>query len=330
MRGGDGGLAIPTPVGSGQAVLPRALAPERAARRGGLSGLKRAERRLGLLYVAPSLLMIAGIVLYPLAETVRLSFTNRDFLKPQSGAFVGLANYRWLWEQERFWFALRNSVVLTVSAVAAEVVLAVVVALLLNRAFAGRALVRGSFILPWAIPAFVAAFAWRWMLDPTFGVVNHALRAVGLAGAGIAFLSDPSLALPTVIAAHIWKGLPWVVLVILAALQLIPQEVQEAARIDGASPWQEFWYVTVPHLKFALTVVIVLRTIWTFNWFDLTYLLAGGSVVTNTLILPVEVYSLAFVGFKLGRAAAVAGVMVLFLAAFMVVFLRAMTEKGEA
>lgn len=312
-----------------QEALPRSVAVTGLPRARRLSGLKRAERRLGLLYVAPSVLLIAAIVVYPLLETIRLSFTNRDFLKPASGAYVGLANYQWLWGQERFWFAFRNSVVLTASAVAAEVLIAVGVALLLNRAFAGRALVRGSFILPWVIPAFVAAFAWRWMLDPTFGVVNHALRGLGLTVVGIPFLSDPSLALPTVIAAHIWKGLPWVMLVVLAGLQLIPREVQEAARIDGASPWQEFLHITLPHLRFVLAIVVVLRTIWTFNWFDLTYLLAGGSMVTNTLILPIEVYSLGFVGFKLGRAAAVAGVMVLFLAAFMAVFFRAMTRKGE-
>ncbi len=323
-------MALLTRLGARPEALPRSVPSGTLTRARGLSGLKRAERRLGLLYIAPSVLLIAGIVLYPLVETIRLSFTNRDFLRPASGAFVGLANYQWLWGQERFWFAFRNSIILTASAVGAEVVLAVVIALLLNRAFTGRALVRSSFILPWAIPAFVAAFAWRWMLDPTFGVVNHALREVGLTGAGVPFLSDPSLALPTVIVAHIWKGLPWVVLVVLAGLQLIPQEIQESARIDGASAWQEFWHITLPHLKFVLTIVIVLRTIWTFNWFDLTYLLAGGSMVTNTLILPIEVYSLGFVSFKLGRAAAVSGVMVLFLAGFMVVFLKAMTRKGEA
>jgi multiple sugar transport system permease protein len=312
------------------AALARPLGAGRRARTRRLSGLKRAERRLGLLYVAPSVLLIAAVVLYPLLETVRLSFTNRDFLKPASGAWVGLANYQWLWGQERFWFAFRNSIVLTAAAVAAEVVIAVAVALLLNRAFAGRALVRGSFILPWAIPAFVAAFAWRWMLDPTFGVANHALRSLGLTGVGIPFLSDPALALPTVIVAHIWKGLPWVVLVVLAGLQLIPREIQESARIDGAAAWQEFWHITLPHLRFVLVIVVVLRTIWTFNWFDLTYLLAGGSMVTNTLILPIEVYSLGFVGFKLGRAAAVAGVMVLFLAGFMALFLRVMTRREEA
>jgi len=323
-------VAVSRGAPAGSEALPRPLAAPRLGRTRRLSGLKRAERRLGLLYVAPSVLLIAAIVLYPLVETIRLSFTNRDFLKPASGAYVGLANYQWLWGQERFWFAFRNSVVLTASAVAAEVVLAVALALLLNRAFTGRALVRGSFILPWAIPAFVAAFAWRWMLDPTFGVVNHALRLVGLTGAGVPFLSDPALALPTVIVAHVWKGLPWVVLVVLAGLQLIPREIQESARMDGASAAQEFWHITLPHIRFVLTIVVVLRTIWTFNWFDLTYLLAGGSMVTNTLILPIEVYSLGFVGFKLGRAAAVAGVMVLFLAGFTALFLRVMTRKDEA
>lgn len=313
-----------------QETLPRPLAAERPVRVRRLSGLKQAERRLGLLYVAPAVVLIAAVVLYPLIETIRLSFTNRDFLKPTSGAYIGFANYQWLWGQERFWFAFRNSIALTASAVAAEVLIAVAVALLLNRTFAGRAAVRGSFVLPWVIPAFVAAFAWRWMLDPTFGVVNHALRRLGLTGAGIPFLSDPSLALPTVIVAHIWKGLPWVVLVVLAGLQLIPREIQESARIDGASAWQEFWHITLPHLRFVLVIVVVLRTIWTFNWFDLTYLLAGGSMVTNTLILPIEVYSLGFVGFKLGRAAAVAGVMVLFLAGFTALLLRAMARREEA
>ncbi|HEY8477060.1 MAG TPA: sugar ABC transporter permease [Chloroflexota bacterium] len=294
-----------------------------------VSGLRAAEMRLGIVFMLPSLLIIGAIVVYPLLETLRLSFTDRDFLKPTSGQFVGFENYLWLLQQDRFWLALRNSVVLTVSAVVAEVVLAIGIGLLLNRSFRGRALVRGTFILPWVIPAFVAAFAWRWMLDPTFGVVNQALQALGLIGVGIPFLSHPGLALPTVIVAHIWKGLPWVLLVVLAGLQLIPHEVQEAARIDGASAWQEFWHITLPHLKFVITVVVVLRTIWTFNWFDLTYLLAGGSRVTNTIILPIEVYQQGFTAFKLGRASAVAGVMMVVLVIFMFFFLRLMAREGE-
>ncbi|MCP4312836.1 MAG: sugar ABC transporter permease, partial [Bacteroidetes bacterium] len=168
--------------------------------------------------------------------------------------------------------------------------------------FRGRSFVRGIFIIPWATPTFVAAFAWIWLLDAQYGIFNMVLTKLNILSEGIPWLGQLNTALLCVILAHVWKGLPWVVMVLLSGLQMVPKSLQEAARVDGANAWKEFWNVIVPSMKNVLLIVILLRVIWTFNWFDYVYLLTGGGPLDATTTWPVLIYKTGFEAYRFGRA----------------------------
>lgn len=277
-------------------------------------------KTLGMLLLLPSLLVIGVVIIYPLVYTVFISFFNKDLLNPGSVPFVGLKNYATLLGAENFRLAFKNSVMVTALAVTIQMVLAFALALLLHKPFKGRGLVRGILILPWALPTFVAAFAWIWMLDYNYGIVNHLLEAVGLSR--VAWLGQPGTAYLAIVAANIWKGLPWTLVVLMAGLELVPQELSEAARVDGASWWDEIRHVILPSMSAVISVTVVLRTIWTFNWFDLIYLMTGGGPARSTLVLPIEVYKTAFTSYKMGLASAIGSIMFVVLGLFSVFYFR--------
>ena len=220
--------------------------------------------------------------------------------------------------------------VLTVAAVIAEVVLGLIVALTLNAPFRGRGVIRTLNILPWVVPSFVAAFIWIWLLHPLFGPINQFLLWSGLVDEGVPWLSQRSTAMGSVILVSVWKGLPWTFLVFLAGLQGIPEEWYEAAKVDGASPWQQFRYITLPSLRYILVIVIVLRTIWTFNNFDLVYLLTGGGPARATVTLPLNVYSTAFLQFDFGLSAAIAAFMVFLVLGLSITVLKLSRVESES
>jgi multiple sugar transport system permease protein len=216
-----------------------------------------------------------------------------------------------------------------------EVVVGMALALLLAEPFRGSAIIRSVFILPWAIPTVVVAFLFRMYYSPRFGLLNQSITAVaqslGLSDQQFTFLwlGEKSTALLAVALVIVWKGLPFVVLVFLGGLQAIPRELGEAARIDGASAWQELRYVTLPTLSLVILIVVVFRVISTFNGFDVVFLLTGGGPENATRVLAVEVFNRAFVTYQIGRAAALTTVMLLFLTA-MTFCLLALRRDGEA
>lgn len=290
--------------------------------------LSRAEARLGFYLVLPALAIIGLIILYPMLDTLLLSFFRRDLLKPEEGrVFVGLKNYLWLTESEEFWNALKNSVVLTTGSVVVQMILGMMIALLLHQDFPLRWLWRGAFIFPWAVPNFVTAFVWIWILETDYGAVNQLLRAIGLAP--IAWLGTVKTAMPATIVVYIWRGLPWVVLVLLAGLQMIPKDLLDAAKVDGASPWQEFVHVILPFMHYVITITVILRSIWTINHFELTYLLTGGGPLRTTETLPLRIYNEAFLAFKFGKSATIGATMFILLIVFSFVYLRALSREGE-
>ncbi|MBI2939463.1 MAG: sugar ABC transporter permease [Chloroflexi bacterium] len=292
--------------------------------------LKTSESLLGILLMLPAVVSVAFLLLYPLVDTLRLSFFYQNLARPDRGTpFVGLDNFIWLAQYELFWKALTNSVVLVVGTVGIELMLGLGIASLLNLDYRGRFIVRWSFIMPWVVPTFVAAFAWQWILHPQFGSFNHFLVAIGLAREGVSILGNPRLAMIGVIVVTVWKRLPWVVLVLLAGLQTIPNELREAAKVDGANRWQEFWHITLPGLRFVISMVVLLRTIWTFNDFDLVFLLTAGGPNDATLVLPVLLQNVAFVGQNLGRAAALGFVMFIVLAGLTVAWLKSYSREVE-
>ena len=292
---------------------------------------RRQDLWLGVLLVLPAVLFVVIFVLGPLFSTIALSFYSRRLTAPhQPTTFVGLRNYGYIFGQGIVQPALFNSVFISAATVLIQFVIGLAIALLLNRQFIGRGAVRATFIMAWGVPTIAAAFVFRWLFDATYGAINKLLLSLHVVSAGIPWLGEARTALFTVIMANTWKGLPYPVLIFLAGLQLIPQEIRDAARIDGAGWWQEFLNVTMPQLRFVTIIFVVLRFIWSFNAFDLVYLLTGGGPANATMVLPVQIYIEAFRTFDVGTASALGTVMALSLIIFTVVFLRVATAQERA
>jgi multiple sugar transport system permease protein len=285
--------------------------------------LRDSERLLGIALLLPTVLLIGAVVLYPMISTMWLAFFDENLSRPNvEPQFVGLENFGRLVSDGDFWKVVLNSAVLTAGAVAGEVIIGMVIALSVNASYRGRGLFRTLNILPWVIPSFVTAFVWIWVLHPQFGPLNALLLWLRILPEPIAWLSDGVTAMMSLIAVYVWKGLPWTFLVLLAGLQTIPEHWYEAAKVDGASAWQMFRYITVPALRYIIVIVLVLRTIWTFNSFDMVYLLTGGGPARATLTLPMRVYTAGFREYDIGMSSAIAAVMVLLVVILSLLVLR--------
>ncbi len=293
--------------------------------------LRNSEQLLGVGLLLPTIALIAAVVLYPMISTMWLAFFDESLLRPNEPTeFVGLDNFRRLVTDGDFWKIVLNSIVLTAGAVAGEVIIGMIIALAVNASYRGRGLFRTLNILPWVIPSFVTAFVWIWLLHPQFGPVNAFLQLLHIINEPIAWLSNGTTAMISLVAVFVWKGLPWTFLVLLAGLQTIPEDWYEAAKVDGASPWQMFRHITLPALRYVLVIVLVLRTIWTFNSFDMVYLLTGGGPARATLTLPMRVYTAGFREYDIGMSSAIAAVMVVLVVLLSVLMLRVGWVEEEA
>ena len=293
--------------------------------------LRNSEQLLGVGLLLPTIALIAAVVLYPMISTMWLAFFDESLLRPNDPTeFVGLDNFRRLVTDGDFWKIVLNSIVLTAGAVAGEVIIGMIIALAVNASYRGRGLFRTLNILPWVIPSFVTAFVWIWLLHPQFGPVNAFLQLLHIINEPIAWLSNGTTAMISLVAVFVWKGLPWTFLVLLAGLQTIPEDWYEAAKVDGASPWQMFRHITLPALRYVLVIVLVLRTIWTFNSFDMVYLLTGGGPARATLTLPMRVYTAGFREYDIGMSSAIAAVMVVLVVLLSVLMLRVGWVEEEA
>ena len=284
---------------------------------------------LGWLFLSPALMLIGLIIGYPLFLTLYESFFNRNLLKPNAPIkFVGLDNFVWLFtESETFWRAFINSVILTAGTLSLTIIIGILIAVTLNRRIIGRNVLRSITILPYAVPTIVAAIMWEWGFNSVVGWVNKVLLFLGVIDQGLGWLGDPHLAMIGIIIAHVWKQLPFVILVILAGLQSIPQHLYDAAKIDGTGPIGEFFHITLPGLRYVIWVIIILRSIWTFNWFEYVYLMTGGGPANSTLTLPITVYKVMFNEFKPSHSSAIATFMMLFL--FILIMLFTHVQRKE-
>jgi multiple sugar transport system permease protein len=259
---------------------------------------------LGFLLVLPLVLVMVVLLLYPVVSALLLSFQDKMLGTP--GEFIGLDNYKeLLFEDPRFYQVVRNSFVFTFFSITGKLIIGMGMAVLLNQHIKARNLFRGWLLLPWIAPTFVTALTWRWMFDGTSGIINFLLTGAGILDAPIAWLGQSSTALAAVIVTNIWRGFPFFGVSLLAGMQAIPAENYEAAEVDGASPWQKFWNITVPGLRTVLIIVTMLSTIWTFNDFTIVYIMTGGGPSFATQIFATYTYNLGFVGSRLGYAIAV-------------------------
>lgn len=253
-------------------------------------GVARREARLAWWLVVPALGTILLVALFPLGWTVWESLHVHDLRMPWRGRpFVGLANYGEVLATGRFWSSLGHTLFFTAASVSLELVLGLVLALALNRAYRGRGLVRATVLVPWAIPTVVAALLWRFMFDSQAGIANAVAMSVGLMDEPFVWFIHATAAWVPVVLADVWKMTPFVTLLLLAGLQNIDASLYEAARIDGASPWQQFRHVTLPLLKPAILVALIFRTLDAFRVFDLIYVLTGGGPGTSTE--PIALYT---------------------------------------
>jgi len=284
-----------------EAVTPRAYAG--TPRRGPITRLLEDERWLASALLFPTILLLGLFIAYPFVKGVLLAVTDARVGIP--GHFVGFANFEKLWHDDIFRTAVYNTCLYTFLATLFKLALGLWLALLLNRHFRGKAFTRAFILLPFIIPTVLSTFAWKWMFDPTFSVINWMLFRVGLLHGRINWLGDPDLALISVIIVNIWRGLPFFAISLLAGLQTISPELNEAAAIDGARPWNRFWYVTWPLLLPVTMVVVLFSVIQTFADFQLVYVLTGGGPANATQLFSTYAYQIGVGTGLLSEGAAV-------------------------
>ena len=285
--------------------------------------LDRRDAMLGVMLIAPSVLIFCAVIVYPLVSAIYLSLFN-IFTPTLQGNFVGLDNYAALFAGPEFWRSLFNTLVWTVCTLFLQVVLGVAAALMLHQAIVFRALARSLILFPYFVSTVVAVLVWRWLFNDLYGILNHLMIWAGLLQMPLDWLGSMPNAMVSIVLVGAWKYFPFVVIAILARLQTIPDQLYEAATIDGAGVWGRFLDVTLPQLKDVLMVVVLLRAIWDFKEFDLIYLMTGGGPLIATQTLPLMVYKEAFGLDAMGRATAVAVAMMLVMLVFMVLYLRKM------
>jgi multiple sugar transport system permease protein len=287
------------------------------------------RRLLPYALIAPAVLLCALVLLYPLGQAVRISLYRKVLGFPER--FIGLGNFGDLFGDAQFLNSLGITFWWTVGSVVGQVLLGFGLAILLNRSFRGRALYRTLFLLPWVVPNFIAALTWVWMFNDRFGIIPSLLVGLGLVQERTLFLADPGLALPAVIAVNIWKNYAFVMIVMLAALQAIPHDLYEAARVDGANIWQEFLSITLPLVKPMLFIVVLLRVIWTFNTFELVFIMTEGGPGRSTEILTITAFLQAFRGGVMGYGSSIGVILMILTLAFALVYVRlqARTLRGE-
>ena len=275
----------------------------RAPRRGAVTRLLEDERWLALVLLLPTVALLALFIAYPFVKGVELSVTDARVGVP--GSFVGLHNFAVLANDTIFQAAVWNTFVYTGVTTVFKLGLGLWLALLLNRHFKGKALTRAFVLLPFIIPTVLSTFAWKWMFDPTFSVINWTLYRVGLIHGRINWLSDPDLAMISVIIVNIWRGVPFYAISLLAGLQTINPELHEAAAIDGARSWQRFWHVTWPLLLPVTMVVVLFSVIQTFADFQLVYVLTGGGPANATHLFATYAYQIGVGTGLLSQGAAI-------------------------
>lgn len=280
----------------------------------------------GYLLVLPALILLIGLVAYPFFYAIYISFTSR--IVGDAGHWIGFDNFRYLAKTASFEKTIRNTITLVVVSDILKLFIGLGLALILNEQIRGRGIFRAFVLLPWAMPGFVAFLVWRLLFTPIGGGINLILSETGIDNSYIDWLGQKSTALPAVIIATVWRGFPFWCISFLAALQTVPPELYEAAKIDGATAFQRFRSVTLPHLRYVILVVVLLSSIWTANSFENIWLMTQGGPSDATMVFPV----LAYFGMqtqRLGEAAAVSVAMVPALI-ILVVFVTTLIEREDS
>jgi multiple sugar transport system permease protein len=280
------------------------------------------EHLANYAYLLPAAVCLGGTVLFPILKAIQMSLYQNVLSRPQDYHFIGLGNYVRMIHDPIFWLTLKNSVVWVVFSVSIQFALGFLGALLLNAEFKGRGFLRTLNLLPWIIPGVVVGLVWEYLYQPNYGPINDILRRVGLISVPIAWLSQPAFAMASVIFANIWRGIPFFTIMILAGLQAIPDEVYEAATVDGATVTQRFWNVTLPMLRPIIVVATATRIIWTFNYADLIFVMTAGGPANATQITSTYTLISAYTDLDFGYAATLSVVLLVIMLLFTAFYLK--------
>jgi trehalose/maltose transport system permease protein len=268
------------------------------------SAIARRRVRSAWLFLVPMLVTLLFVAGWPLLRTMAFSLTDANLSDLSAWQFIGADNYLYLLRDPLWWRAVGTTLFFTIVSVGLETVLGMIIALMLNAHMPGRGLLRAAVLIPWAIPTVISAKMWAWMLHDLYGVVNAMLLGLGLISRPWAWLADPSLSMAAVIMVDVWKATPFMALLILAALQLIPHEIYEATRIDGIHPIRVFFRVTLPLIRPALLVAIIFRGLDALRVFDVIYVLTGNNENTATMSVYARQQLVDFQDVGFGSAAA--------------------------
>ena len=260
--------------------------------------------KINLVFVLPAMLIVFLLLVYPIISSVYFSFTSKNLIRPYY-KWIWFDNFKFVLTNPEFYHAFLTSIKWTVLSITGQLLVGFIAALSLNKIPKFSGFYRTLLIIPWAFPAIVIAFSWKWILNDVYGFIPNLLTQLHITKENINFLADPKTAFWIVLFINIWFGAPLFMVNILAALKTIPREQYEAAIVDGASSFQVFRYITIRHIRGVIGLLVVLRTIWVFNNFDLLYLLTGGGPSDLTTTLPIYAYKTGWNLKRLGTASAV-------------------------
>ena len=286
-------------------------------------GFRLTNTQFSLLLLLPTFAILTFTVLYPLIRGIYLSFTSYSLVNLTAGIqWIGLENFKTLLSSPAYRDVWMTTLIFVAGSVAGQFLLGFITAIVLNQTIISRNLFRGMLLTPWVVPTVVSALLWKWIFNQQYGMFNYILNSLGIIPNFIAWIGDPQTALFSVILANIWKGFPFHMIVLLAALQTIPTDIVEAAVIDGASAIQRFRYVTLPFLRYIIMIDLLISIIWTFQSFTTIWTMTEGGPITATTTLAISIYRTAFQAFDMGMGAAIGTIWLVVMLIFSVVFVR--------
>lgn len=293
-----------------------------------ISEMAKRQERLAYLFLIPSLVVVIGVAFWPLANTVYATFFDARLGSARAWEFVGLKNYQTLIGDVKWWEAVWTTVKFTVVAVFFELVLGMGIALVVNSKFPGRGLMRTAMLVPWAIPTAISSQMWKWMYHDVFGVINDLLvNVVPILPRKIAWIANAQTALWALVAVDVWKTTPFMALLLLAGLQLIPADIYEAASVDGATGWRQFMRITLPLLRPAIVVALIFRTLDSLRVFDLVWIMTSGAFGTETMATMNQRNLIQFQ--KLGYGSTISVAIFFVIALFVVFYVTVIFRGGE-
>ena len=281
----------------------------------------------GFCFVLPAILVVGLLLLYPVCTSLFYSFTNKHLIK-QSFKMVWFANYIAILKDPVFWRSFLTNLIWTATSLVGQLLVGFAAAMALERIRHAQGFFRTVLIIPWAFPSIVIALSWKWILNGVSGFVPNMLVKLGICEAVPQFLSSASLVFPTMVFINIWFGAPLIMVNVLSALQTVPRDQYEAAEIDGASSFQSFVHITIPHIRVVMGLLMVLRTIWIFNSFDMIYLITGGGPGGLTQTVPIYAYNVGWGLKMLGRSSAVTVLLLIFLLSVCMMYFK-LLDKWE-